>query len=316
MLWPTLLAVVATVYLVVRVVLTLQARDAPSTRPVVATPTPPPELTPGVAARLLRGTNNELGVVAEVLDLAVTGSWQLGVRDADGEAAWFVQRAQPYEPILVDVPLTVYRGVFSRGETALSRTFVPDERRRAAFSQAVVTAIDLAHRHGWVRRHHQRHLVLNLLGQGLLAAAIIIPASAAFAEHGSLVSPSGPEGLPQIIWGGSVGFFSQFAGIKPWTLTPEGRRLADELEGVRRYMTMPDAERRAQFGTPPVAVHERLLPYAVLFDLVPEWLEVVRADHTRAGSSPGWIAGAGDPAVEASVYASLAGVGGLRRLGA
>ena len=67
----TLLAVAATVYLVVRVVMTLRARDAPRVRPIRPTYTPPPELTPGVAARLLRDVNDAEGVVAEVLDLAV-----------------------------------------------------------------------------------------------------------------------------------------------------------------------------------------------------------------------------------------------------
>ena len=85
-------------------------------------------------------------------------------------------------------------------------------------------------------------------------------------------------------------------------------------------MTLPDEERSRVLDTDAVSrvkAHERLLPYAALFGIMPDWVEVLRADHARAGTSPAWVEGGGqDAAATASVYASLAGVGGLRRLGA
>ena len=336
MLGPTLLAVAATAYLVVRIVLTLRATDARSAGPIAVAFAPPPELTPGTAARLLRGTNDRSGVTAEVIDLAVKGVWRLGVRDVGGTATWFVQRDQPYEPILGEMPQAVYRAVFARGDMALSRNFVPDERRSEAMVAASIMARRIAEKNGWIRRHKQRYLVLNLLGQALIAAAIGIPVLAAYSATGAFVDPDGPTGLPFLIYGGTVGFVAQFVGIKPWTLTPQGRLMVDQLEGLRRYMTLPDRERRAALEAPDgaarrpvpvsgawgvdgsavVALHERLLPYAVLFDIVPEWVDVVRADHERAGTTPAWVVGGGhDAAAAASVFASMEGVGGLRRLG-
>ena len=320
MLWPTLLAVAATVYLVVRVVMTLRARDAPRVRPIRPTSTPPPELTPGVAARLLRDVNDAEGVVAEVLDLAVKGAWQLGVREVDGAGTWALLRPSPYGPILDQVPEAVYRGVFNRADMTVARTLVPSDTRAAHAKEARTRAEDLVVAKGWVRRHRGHYLVLNLVGQALLAGSLAIPIAAAMNKAGSLVDPGGPEGLPLIIYGGSAGFFSQFLGVKPWTLTPEGRRLVDEVEGLRAYMTLPDDERSRVLDTDAVSrvkAHERLLPYAALFGIMPDWVEVLRADHARAGTSPAWVEGGGqDAAATASVYASLAGVGGLRRLGA
>lgn len=317
MLWPTLLAVAATVYLVVRIVLTLRARDARSRGRYEITPVPPPELTPATAARLLREVDDRTGISAEILDLAVQGVWQLDVREVDGTPTWAVQRGRPYESILDTVPQTVYRGVFSRGDMTLSRVLVPDAQRTAIFTEALATARTVAERRGWIQPHRQRHLVLNLLGQGLVAAAIVIPAASAFVRHGTLVDPAGPEGLPLIVYAGVVGVAAQFAGIRPWTLTAEGRRLVERLEGVRGYLTLAEAERRAAFGLLPVETHEKLLPYAALFGVLPEWLDVLRADYARTGRSPGWVTGGGlDAVATASVFASLEGVGGFRRLGA
>lgn len=320
MLWPALLAVVATVYLIVRVVLTVRATDAPGAGPIAVQYTPPRELTPGTAVRLLRDANDHTGVTAEILDLAVRGFWQLGVREVDGTPTWFVRRQHPYEPILNDVSQAVYRSVFAPGDTALSRNFVADPSRSEAFREAVALSGKQVEHRGWVRRHKQRHLVLNLLGQALLAGALAVPVLTALATTGGLVHPDGPQGLPLIIYSGLVGFVAQFAGIRSWTLSREGRDLADQLEGLRRYMTLPDAERRAAAGQPSAVTvdrHERLLPYAVLFGIVPEWVQVLRADHERAGTAPTWVDGGGQlAAATASVFASLEGVGGLHRLGA
>lgn len=315
MLWPTLLAVAATIYAVVRIVLTLRARDARGAQPVALQFAPPAELSPGTAARLLRDTNDDVGARAEIIDLAVNGVWQLGVHDVDGTATGFVRRPQPYEPILRPVPQAVYRASFTRGDMTLSRDLLPDGPRHEALLAATAEARRMALSQGWIRPSRNTRLVLDLIGQGLIAAAVIIPASAAMKAGGTLVNPNGPAGLPLIIYGGAVGFVSQFLGIKPWTLTPEGRRLVDHLDGLRRFMTLPDAERRATASLSTSAL-ERLLPYAVLFDIVPDWIEVLRADHERGGTFPTWVNQGQDAAATASVFGSLERVGGLRRLGA
>ncbi len=316
MLAPTLLAIVATIYLIVRVVLTVRARDAPSRGSVEVRATPPAELTPATAARLLRDVDDRLGITAEMLDLAVKGAWRLGVRDVEGTPTWVLHRPHPYEPALGGPPQALYRGVFAPGDMTLSRALVANPERSGAYADALAAAGLQVVTRGWVRRHQQPYLVLNLLGQALLAGSLIIPATAAWLSHGTLVDPEGPEGLPLIIYAGSIGFGAQFFGIRRWTLTPEGRRLTDELAGLRRYMTMTDDERRAVVGLTRVEDHENLLPYAVLFGIVPDWLEVLGRDHERAGTTPTWVQGGGqDPAALASVCGSLAGVGGLRRLG-
>lgn len=316
MLWPTLLAAAATAYLVARIVVTLRLRDAPGTGPITPTPLPPEEVTPGTAAQLLRGVDPSAGTVAEVLDLAVKGVWRVGVRDDGGHDTCFVRRDQPYELILPDVPQAVYRAVFGPGDMALSRNLPPagtaDDVLDAGFADAVTLAGREVERRGWVRRHARCRALLNLAGQVLMVAAIAIPVTDAVITEGQLVAPHLPDGLPLIVYGGLVGLFSQFARVRPWTLTAEGRRVADRLAGVRGYLSLPEGRR-----TESVDTHERLLPYAVLFGDVPRWVRTVRADHERRGTKPEWMQREGHGvAADASVWDTLGSVGPLRTLGA
>lgn len=113
-----------------------------------------------------------------------------------------------------------------------------------------------------------------------------------------------PDGLGTLVYGASVasGFIAfMVPGLKlPAPLTLAGGRHRTYLEGIREYLELAEEERlraaqtpqtadlvsagRRPYGETPnapgadvVNVYERLLPYAVLFGMQREWLEVIRS---------------------------------------
>ncbi|GAA4376312.1 DUF2207 family protein [Agromyces bauzanensis] len=99
------------------------------------------------------------------------------------------------------------------------------------------------------------------------------------------------------------------AVVRP--LTEAGRGLRDHLEGLRLYIRLAEADRLRVLQSPSGALrvdrpgattatvdsavvlklHERLLPYAVLFGLEREWSRELAALYEQRGESPSWYAG-------------------------
>jgi hypothetical protein len=90
------------------------------------------------------------------------------------------------------------------------------------------------------------------------------------------------------------------AAVRP--LTERGRAARDHLEGLKVYLELAEADRLRMLQSPegalrtggPEAVlklHEKLLPYAVLFGLERDWSRVLAAEYAERGSDPEWYAG-------------------------
>lgn len=86
----------------------------------------------------------------------------------------------------------------------------------------------------------------------------------------------------------------QFWDPRPVAPTPQAEPLRVHLEGLRRYITLAEADRMRLLlgpdsaierptvdGEPGLVIHERLLGYAVLFGLQKEWLARIVADYRR-----------------------------------
>ncbi|MFD6054983.1 DUF2207 domain-containing protein [Agromyces sp. NPDC060279] len=95
-----------------------------------------------------------------------------------------------------------------------------------------------------------------------------------------------------------------FAVIAVRPLTEPGRAAKDHLEGLRVYLRLAEADRIRMLQSPegalrtggPEAVlklHEKLLPYAVLFGIEREWSRVLAAEYAASGAQPEWYAGRG-----------------------
>lgn len=90
------------------------------------------------------------------------------------------------------------------------------------------------------------------------------------------------------------------ADVRP--LTETGRAAKDHLEGLKVYIELAEADRLRMLQSPdgalrtggPEAVlklHEKLLPYAVLFGLERDWSRVLAAEYAARGSDPEWYSG-------------------------
>lgn len=94
--------------------------------------------------------------------------------------------------------------------------------------------------------------------------------------------------------------------INPQPLTAKGRGVRDYLEGLRVYISLAEAERLSYLQSPQGAsrsavstddrvqvlkLYERLLPYAVLFNLEKEWLKVIGSYYEQQNQAPMWYAG-------------------------
>ena len=100
-----------------------------------------------------------------------------------------------------------------------------------------------------------------------------------------------------------------FIGLPQTTLTVAGGRHKTYLEGIREYLRLAEEDRlraaqspqtadlvssgRRPFGDAPnrakadvVNLYERLLPYAVLFGMEREWIDVIRAAQPTASTTP------------------------------
>lgn len=324
MIWATLLAVLTVVALVARVVLVRREGDAVGNQTVAVAFAPPRAVTPGLSAALRREVSGSAIIPAEILDLAVRGVWQVGVEGEGRDKVWFVQRADTREPDLPEVPLTIYRAIFPPGSQLTRVELSADRRRTQDLHHAISVAHDTVARRGWVTHGVPRRLhVVGWAGLGLAILALF-----------SLPGAAEAGALPLLGLTVAGGFAMQLIKPKPWRLTAEGRRINDELDGLKLYMTMAETDRLKVLQAPDTAervpalagpegeargeiakLHERLLPYAVLFGILPQWSEVVKHDFADAEYAPAWLVLPGYDLLAIMVWSDFLAGGGLDALG-
>ena len=104
---------------------------------------------------------------------------------------------------------------------------------------------------------------------------------------------------------GAAGFFALCLVIFYYTLrgyTPAGRKLYEEIEGFKLFLTVTESERMKLVGTPPTRtpeLYEKYLPYAVALDVEQQWSDQFAPvfDHLAQMGTPYvpvWYAGSFD----------------------
>lgn len=336
MIWATTLAIATVVVAVLRIVIAFRSKDAPGNETVAVAFAPPRALSPGLSAQLRRDVKGSAVVPAEILDLALKGVWQVGVRDdayaapadpyartpqrsARGAKTWFVQRNSLDEPALEPVPLQIYRGLFPPGSMELSADLVADREARLGFSTALHEAWYEVNRRGWVERTASAGHALVRAGGWLIPMLALV----------AFLGLSNAAAAPVLAFAFLGGLATNLIKVRPWRLTGEGRRLNDELDGLKHYMTLAEADRLKALQAPDTAtrlpavqgrgeiakLHERLLPYAVLFGILPQWSEVVAHDLEEADLAPVWFVLPAYDAFTLMTWAAFADAGGLGALG-
>jgi uncharacterized membrane protein len=101
-------------------------------------------------------------------------------------------------------------------------------------------------------------------------------------------------------------------------VTPKGRELLDELEGLKLYLSVAEKERIRRFAdvtlpsdTP--EQFEKLLPWAIALDVEKEWAQHFESVLAERGYEPAWYAGtaswhaAGVASMTSNLTSSLGG---------
>ncbi len=103
--------------------------------------------------------------------------------------------------------------------------------------------------------------------------------------------------LVLILVGCGVSLFSHWFKI----YSPDGKKLRDEIEGFKMYLSTVEAERMKVIGSPPTKtpeLYEKYLPYAMALGVDAQWtlqFDRVFAELARQGHAyvPGWYMGRG-----------------------
>lgn len=90
--------------------------------------------------------------------------------------------------------------------------------------------------------------------------------------------------------------------VKPYLLTAKGAESRDYLLGMRDYLQLAEEDRIRVLQSPDgaervdtadrgrvVELHEKLLPYAVLWDIERDWAKELEVEYAGTATSPGWI---------------------------
>jgi hypothetical protein len=235
---------------------------------VIARYNPPEGYSPAALRFIRRRSADTRCVTADLLSLAVGGrvviqrekhllkdSWSLQRRtDDDGAALAASQRA-------------LLEGVFRDGDT------VALDNDNHALLQAAIRAQAKALETVYAGRMFQRNI-----------GSIVIAALGGLAGMVLAMLVSGGSGIPLIVAIGALMFAAVivFAILVP-APTPEGRKLLDEIEGLKLYLGVAEREELARLpgpdAPPPLDArrYQFLLPYAVALDVEDAWTKTFTA---------------------------------------
>ncbi len=256
----------------------------PSSGPVFPRYQPPQGFAPGELRMLRRMSNDQLCFSSDVVDMAVRGFLQ--IHQGSGKDKWRLVR-EPHGSLdaLTDSQRALAVSLFKGGdEIELKNT-------EAARVSAAISAHAAAMSKHLKPRYFQTHGgtvlagVLFSLVVGLLAVAL-----------------SGGSGIPAIIVLGVFGVVLHIVFARLMKApTSEGRKLLDEIEGLRMYLGVAERDELKSMqgpGHPPVLDarrYEALLPFAMALQVEEAWTGKFTAAVGLAAaqqSSPAWYHGA------------------------
>jgi len=261
----------------------------PAAGVVIARYEPPAGYTPAGLRYMRRMGYDTRCFSSDVLALAVAGAVDIEREKGFLSDDWTLLGSDTPRVETVGVPAHALHGALFR-----SGRKVELEKRNATVLQGAHRAHDKALETQFQPRLFQRH-------GGSIGVAILI------AIAGSVLAAiaSGGAGIPLIIGlAGLMVIVVIVFGMLVKAPTPAGRKLLDEIEGLKLYLGVAEREELARMpgpDAPPLldaARYERLLPYAVALDVEEAWtkkftLAVGAAAAAAAGSAIAWYHGGG-----------------------
>lgn len=229
---------------------------------VIARYEPPADYSPAALRFILKMGGDNRCVTSDLLSLAVAGCLRIDRDKGLFSDEWSLQRLHPSTPpVLSDSQRTLLSGLFKGGDTLVL------EKDNATQLQSAIGAQKKTLEDAYAGKMFQRNLgsvgIAALIGVGGLVLAFAL---------------SGGGGIPLIIAVGVLVAAALIAfGILVRAPTPEGRKLLDEIAGLKLYLGVAERDELARMpgpDAPPLLDAERyqaLLPYAVALEVEEAW---------------------------------------------
>ncbi len=260
---------------------------------------PPPDISVLEAASVYRAEGTSKFAPALVVDLAVRGN--VKILEFERKFLFFTSTAYSVELVhtdgLRDDELAFVQALFGSAEPGAIYTFGSRDNSLAGKLRKLKEASrDAVVEQGYRRKVDVGWTPYALAGVAAAIGGLVVWNSPAdgFGEWRVFGLIAGGAGLVAVLLIGH--------GIRP--LTDKGRAVYDQLQGLRKYIKFDEAHRlralQGQGGAERAAagenlrfvdLHERLLPYAILFGLEKSWVRELSVHYEEASRRPHWYMG-------------------------
>ncbi|MCW4354388.1 DUF2207 domain-containing protein [Hoyosella sp. YIM 151337] len=275
-------------------------RSAPRNAPVSQQYVPPQDLSL-IEAAAIKGASGPV-IPAQILDLAVRGNLRIIETEKTGFLASGTEYSaelvnteglRHYERSLIDI-------LFPRGEVGERYAFA--EHKSDVSKQ--LQELQAQARRDAVEFGYRKQISVGWPLFAIAGAALVVSGIAAVLLINQ--PPDWRYGLLAASIGFAIIAVVTAIDIKP--LTPKGRELVDHIDGLKMYIEAGEADRINATQSPGAAptapvsafsadqavhIHERLLPYAVLFGHAKKWVRELTARYEEHGRTfyPVWYYG-------------------------
>jgi uncharacterized membrane protein YgcG len=259
----------------------------PHAGPIFPRYEPPQGFCPGELRMLRRMSDDKLCFSSDVVDMAVRGYLDIHEGDDDSDSGWQLIKK---EHATLDALTLCQRSL----ATALFRDhdYITLTNAEATRVQGAIAAHEAEMSKILQPRFYQSNG--GIVGIGFVAS-LIFGVIAVLSSHG--------HGIPAMVVLGvlAVALHILFARLMK-APTPEGRKLMDEIEGLRMYMSVAERDELKSMpgpNQPPMLDakrYEALLPYAMALEVEEAWTHKFTAAVGVAAaqeSTPNWYHGMG-----------------------
>lgn len=256
---------------------------------IIARYEPPQDQTPGSVGYVARMGYDMRCFTADILALAVAGFVRIVREDRLFKDQWELERISSSNTVaLSDSQNALLQSMFKNSSSIELKK--SNAHRLSAAKQAHMSALDRASHPLYFKRNGSSVVKAFLIGVAGIALALWI---------------AGGSGVPAIIAIGVLMFITVMVfGFLVQAPTAEGRKLMDEIEGFKLYLSVAERDELARMqgpDTPPLIDaerYERLLPFAVALEVEEAWtdkftLAVGAAAAAQVTNSIGWYRGGG-----------------------
>jgi len=266
----------------------------PAAGPIFPQYEPPADFSPAELRMLWKMGGDRQCFTADIVDMAVRGYLRIHGSDGSGWRLEALQRGRM--EMLTPNQKVLATKLFANA------SMVELKNSEATLISGAISAHEAAMKAKLQPRYYKSNAGVVGFGVGF---SILVGIVAAIASRG--------HGVPLLIALGALAFVAHIAAAFALRApTPLGRKLIDQVEGLRMYLDVAERDelkslRAPDSGAPPALDAERyeaLLPYAMALEVEEAWTKkFIAAVGTAAAmeSQPSWYVGSGRPMGLASV---------------